>query len=92
MAPDTQLKFNISNYSEDWVFEHIKSRPDVLNKGNDFINDVACIALNRISPHYVREKIYLFAHMTDADWICMNMEIEQAVNFAICYVETHLKR
>jgi hypothetical protein len=86
---DTQFKFK--NYCETLVLDRIKSMPDLLAKGDDFVNDVACMALNRLKPRYVREKIYLFYYAGESDWKAMNAEVAEAVDFAVRYVEQHTK-
>jgi hypothetical protein len=85
------VQFKLKNYCETLVFEHIKSMPKVLIRGDDFVNDVACMALNRLKPRYVREKIYLFYYAADSDWEAMNAEVAESIEFAIRYVEQHTK-
>jgi len=62
---------------------------EVLAKGDEFASDVACIALNRIKPRYVRENIYLWFYIKDSEWGAMNRDVAEAVDFAIDYVKTH---
>ncbi len=85
----TDIHFNVKNYFETLVFNRIKSLAGVMPKGDDFANDVACIALSRIKPRYVREEIYFLYYVEDSEWDAMNMEVAEAVDFAVSYIETH---
>lgn len=39
------MKLDMRNYCETLVLDRIKSMPDALGRGTDFVNDVACVAL-----------------------------------------------
>lgn len=85
----TDITFNVKNYFEKLVFNRIKSMAGILAKGDNFANDVACIALSRIRPRYVREEIYFLFYVSDSEWEAMNMEVAEAVDFAVSYIEMH---
>lgn len=83
----TEINFKTRNYFETLVFNRIRSLAGALANGDDFANDVACIALNRIKPRYVREEIYLLFHLADSEWDAMNTEVAEAVDFAVSYIQ-----
>lgn len=85
MTPD------IRNHCETLVFDLIKSMPAVFDEGADFVNDVVCVALNRLRPRYIREPIYLFFHMTDSEWEAINAEVAEAVDFAVNHMGKNLR-
>lgn len=82
---------NIRNHCEVWVFERINAMPNACNRGVDFINDVACIALNSLKPRYIREPIFLFYHLTDIEWQEIHADIAAAVDMAIKHIEKNLR-
>lgn len=85
------MKFDMHNYCETLVLDRIKSIPEALSRGTDFVNDVSCVALNRIKPRYIREPIYLFFHITDSEWEAIHAEVADAVDFAIHHIGKNLR-
>ena len=85
------IKLDNYNYCEILVFDRIKSMPEVFGRGVDFVNDVSCVALNRIKPRYIREPIYLFFYITDSEWETLNAEVAESVDFAVHHVEKNLR-
>lgn len=85
------IKLDNYNYCEILVFDRIKSMPEVFGRGVDFVNDVSCVALNRIKPRYIRERIYLFFYITDSEWETLNAEVAESVDFAVHHVEKNLR-
>jgi hypothetical protein len=49
--------------------------------------DVACVALNRLPPRYIRHQVDLAFHMTDAERKENEKLIKNAVNFAFEFVQ-----
>lgn len=88
---EKNIKLDVRNYCETLVSDRIKSMPEVFSRGADFVNDVTCVALNRITPRYIREPIYLFFHMTDSEWEAINAEVAEAVDFAIHHIGKNLR-
>ncbi len=76
---------SIGNYYERLVMERIH---DTLLQqdeatGSDYVDDLACVALNYLPPRYVRYSIDLAAHLTDQEHATMREEVADAVGFAI---------
>lgn len=85
------IKLDVRNHCETLVSDRINSMPEVLSAGADFVNDVTCVALNRIRPRYIREPFYLFFHMTDSEWEAINAEVVEAVDFAVHHMGENLR-
>ncbi len=72
---------NILNYYEQLVLDHIHRilLEDDETLQQDQIDDLACLALNRLPARYIRHGIDLAHHLQDAELAKMN----QAVNAAV---------
>jgi Late competence development protein ComFB len=78
----------LQNYYEQLVVDVVK---DLAGKypmlTEDHHPDVACVALNRLPPRYIRHKVDLAFHMTDAERKENEKLIKNAVNFAFEFVQ-----
>ncbi len=79
---------NVHNYYEHLVFEHLKRTNDRANSDGDFFADVACVALNRLPPRYVRHDVDMTFFMTPNELDEMSKRIASAVDEAVNYVES----
>lgn len=77
---------NSYNYCETLVLEHLNLMPGLTEMDSDFMSDVICVALNRIKPRYMRERIYFFYHITDGEWVRINEEVRNAIDYAVRYI------
>lgn len=53
----------------------------------DHLPDVACVALNRLPPRYIRHQVDLAFHMTDKERQDSEQLIQDAVKFAYEFVQ-----
>lgn len=88
---EKNIKLDFRNYCETLVYDRIKAMPEVMDRGTDFVNDVICVALNRIKPRYIREPIYLFFHITDSEWETIHAEVAEAVDFSVQHIGKNLR-
>lgn len=79
---------SVHNYYEQLVFEQILRSNDRANEDGEFLADVACVALNRLPPRYVRHDVDMTFFMTPDDLEDMADKVVKAVNEAIEYVES----
>jgi len=82
---------NIHNYFEKLVCDVIQ---DQLNKNEldddeDFLGDVACVALNQLPSRYVRHNVDMIFYMTIEEREQNQIVVEDAVDMAIDYVNKH---
>ena len=79
----------ISNYYERLVFEHLQVLLSEKEKGfdPDLMDDIACVALNRLPPRYVRHTVDLAFHMTDGEWEAILQQVDRAVTEAIAFTK-----
>lgn len=82
---------NINNYYEQLVHDQIMK---VLVEGEgitdtDFLEDVACVALNQLPSRYVRHSVDLVFYMTQKELQDGYKAVEDAVEKAFEIVGTH---
>ncbi|MBV8605175.1 MAG: late competence development ComFB family protein [Pelomonas sp.] len=81
---------SIYNHHEVEVFAAIQAAaPNFpgIDLGNDVLCDVACVALNRLPPRYIRHAVDFSFYLTDNERREINAAIEEAVNYAFHFVE-----
>ncbi len=79
---------SVHNYYEHLVFDQILRASDRANADSEFLADVACVALNRLPPRYVRHDVDMTFFMTPMELEEMLDRVAHAVNDAITYVES----
>ena len=85
---------SINNYYERLVFERLQAL--MLEKEGtidpEFLDDVACVALNRLPPRYVRHTVDLAFHMSDAEWENLLKEVDGVVTEALAFTKKRVGR
>jgi len=81
------MAFEITNVVEELVIERILE-----NYGKEFdhdqLEDIACLALNRVTAHYVRYAVDAAAALTTAEREVQDKAINNALEYAIDIVRT----
>jgi hypothetical protein len=82
---------NINNYFEKLVFEELQSKlqSNELDNDEDFLADIACVALNQLPSRYVRHNVDMVFYMTAEEREQNQLIVEDAVIMAIDYVKKH---
>lgn len=79
----------IHNYYERLVLQEICNASARVQGGDrDFLADVACVALNRLPPRYIRHDVDMTFFMSPQELAELEEKITAAVNAAIAYVES----
>jgi hypothetical protein len=79
----------IHNYYERLVIEAIAEQSERVQQGDrDFLADVACVALNRLPPRYIRHDVDMTFFMSPQDIQEIGEKVAQAVRDALNYVES----
>ena len=79
---------NIHNYYEHLVFQiilELADKPEI----DSYVEDVACVALNKLPPRYIRYDIDMVFYLNDKERETMINQVEYAVKYAIDYVSSH---
>lgn len=79
---------SIHNYYERLVFREILSINPAPTEEN-FLEDVACVALNHLPAKYVRHEVDMAFYMTLEERIKIDADIHQAVQNAVLYVNQY---
>ncbi|MCK4864530.1 MAG: late competence development ComFB family protein [Gammaproteobacteria bacterium] len=82
---------NINNYFEKLVFDVIQEKvhDDQLDNEEDYLGDIACVALNQLPSRYVRHNVDMVFYMTAEEREQNQVTVEDAVLMAINYVNKH---
>lgn len=79
----------IHNYYERLVLQEIFTQSPRVQEGDrDFLADVACVALNRMPPRYIRHDVDMTFFMSPQDIQEIGNKVTAAVKDAIHYVES----
>jgi hypothetical protein len=79
----------IHNYYERLVLQEIFAQSARVQEGDrDFLADVACVALNRMPPRYIRHDVDMTFFMSPQDIQEISNKVIHAVTDAINYVES----
>lgn len=85
---DDEVDF-LHNYYERLVVQEVHDQSERVQQGDrDFLADVACVALNRLPPRYIRHDVDMTFFMSPQDMLEIERKVEQAVSDALNYVES----
>jgi len=82
---------NIHNWYEKLVRERLAEMSDGGGFGtaqidDETLSDIACVALNRLPPRYVRHAVDMSFYMSGQEQAEMNSRVQSAINDAVQYV------
>lgn len=81
---------SLYNHHEREVFAAVmaaaKDYPDIA-ASNDLLCDVACVALNRLPPRYIRHEVDFSFYLTEHERLEIDNAIVSAVSYAFDFVE-----
>jgi len=79
---------SIHNYYEHLVLEEITKHSERAHRDVDYLADVACVALNRLPPRYIRHNVDMTFFMSPQEMAEIEDKVTAAVTAAIAYVES----
>jgi hypothetical protein len=79
----------IHNYHERLVFDAVGATAPRFSQLQDpqLLADVACVALNRIPPRYIRHHVDLAFYLTAKEHDAADRMVDEAVTFAFEFVQ-----
>lgn len=86
-SSDEDIDF-IHNYYESRVLQEIFSSSPRAQQDREFLADVACVALNRLPPRYIRHDVDMTFFMSPQETQEIEDKVTQAVKAALVYVES----
>ena len=78
----------IHNYYERLVLDEIANSCERAREDRDFFADVACVALNRLPPRYIRYDVDMTFFLSPVELQEIYDKVELAVSSAIDYVSS----
>lgn len=87
MSPDFA---SISNHNEHAVFEMVNRYADrypAVGGDAELLADVACVALNRLSPRYIRHQVDFVFYLSDRERQDNERALLEAVEYAFGFVQ-----
>lgn len=79
---------SIHNYYERLVIEHIRSTSERAKQDGNYLADIACVALNRLPPRYIRHDVDMTFFLSPVELDDIAKKVADAVASAIEYVES----
>lgn len=76
----------IHNYYESQVIDEIARTSERARKDHDYLADIACVALNRLPPRYIRHDVDMTFFMSPQEMQEVNDKVVAAVKEAVAYV------
>jgi hypothetical protein len=87
-STDEDIDF-IHNYYERLVLQEILQQSVRVQAGDrDFMADVACVALNRLPPRYIRHNVDMTFFMSPQEMQEIESKVTNTVALALTYVES----
>ena len=77
---------SIHNYYEGMVFEALQQQLPEQYGNNEYIADVACVALNHLPPRYIRHNVDMVFYLSPNEKQEMSEKVNEAVRKAIAFV------
>lgn len=82
---------SVHNYYERLVFAQLRRASDRAGQDDQFMADVACVALNRLPPRYVRYDVDMTFFLSATEMEEIENKVANAVNYALEYVSSRTK-
>lgn len=84
-----KLDDDIHNYYEQLILERIEKLGLQLDKSEDYIADLCCLALNQVPPRYIRYEVDMAFYMPQNERQEMEMNAANAIDKAIKFLDEH---
>lgn len=78
----------VHNYYERLVLEEISRVNDRASQDVDYFADVACVALNRLPPRYIRYDVDMTFFLSPIELQEIHDKVTKAVSEAVAYVDS----
>ena len=90
-TPTATVDFtSVRNHNERAVFaavrDHAERYPGVAHSP-ELLADVACVALNRLPPRYIRHEVDFRFYLTERERVEIDNAVQEAVHYAFNFVE-----
>jgi hypothetical protein len=79
----------IANYYEKLVIDDLKGRPEIEDKSENELADIACVALNQLPARYYRFSVDMAFYLSVQEQHAMEVDVEKAATHALAFVAGH---
>ena len=82
--------FNVRNQHERAVFDAVHAHADhypAMAGHAGLLDDVACVALNRLPPRYIRHEVDFVFYLSDRERVDNERQLREAVDYAFGFVQ-----
>ncbi len=85
---------NVHNYYEKLVIDEINRLLEKKQQqhSDDFIEDIACVALNHLPSRYIRHNVDLIFYMNSEERTEITQRVKHAVDDAYSFVSSHKEK
>ena len=84
-----KLDDDIHNYYEHMVLDHIEELGLVKVKDSNYLADLTCLALNQLSPRYIRYEVDMAFYLPNSERQQMRMNVINAVQKGVDFLDEH---
>ncbi|MDX1811901.1 MAG: late competence development ComFB family protein [Gammaproteobacteria bacterium] len=74
---------SVHNYYEKMVFERVRQYIGRKTVDQDYMEDIACVALNHLPPRYIRHEVDMIFYLSPIEREEMEEKIMQAIEDAV---------
>lgn len=82
-----KLDADIFNYYERLVLEHITELGLEKIKDNNYLADLTCLALNQLSPRYIRYEVGMAFYLPNSERQQMRMNVLNAIQAGVEFLD-----
>lgn len=84
-----KLDDDIHNYYEHLVLEHIEKLGLNKTKDSNYLADLTCLALNQLSPRYIRYEVDMAFYLPESERLQMHMSVINAIQSSKEFLDDH---
>lgn len=78
---------SIHNYYEQLVFEKLKQKVSLGVLTDEYITDIACVALNHLPPRYIRHDVDMAFYLSPHEYEEIDQKVANAIEYAVSFVQ-----
>jgi hypothetical protein len=82
-----KLDDDIHNYYEHLVLDHIVEIGLHESKDNNYLADLTCLALNQLSPRYIRYEVDMAFYLPNSERQQMRMNVINAIQTGVVFLD-----
>lgn len=90
--PNILLSGEVQNFTEILVEEEFEALGLIRNHGREYVQDLFCLVLNQLPPHYLRHTIDVRINMTEKDRADISTKISSAIQQAQSILQSNRRQ